>query len=97
VSNAPFSYLDRRERFWANLAITIIITAVLVAAAIAWFLLREKVGRTENLSEQQTNPAAVPLQAGNLEPMAALNAGNGTSTNTPTPLPASFVSVTNSN
>jgi len=76
----------------------LIISAILLCAAIAWILFQAKVQISEDISRQQTNAPTAPAQAGNsLDFLTTLNAGNGTSTNILAPLPPPFVSVANTN
>lgn len=98
MRNVPFSSVSEKERFWTNVAITIIIiTSVLLSAVFAWLTFQEKVQISET-SKQQTTPTATPSNAWDgVDLTATLNTGNNASTNMLTPLPPHFISVTNSN
>jgi len=98
MRNKPYSFLHRKDRLKFYTAILILTTTILVAATFLGMLIQEKVQISDNISKQQTNPAAVPSNAGtSLEPTAILNAGNNASTNMLSLLPPAVISVTNSN
>ena len=93
-----FSSLPPKERFWANTAIVIIITVILVLAGIVWVLIQQKAQISGDGSTQQKKSAVVSSNVLNsLEPAAILEVGNDASTNMLVPLPAPVVSATNSN
>lgn len=98
MRNRTYSFLHRKDRLKFYTAIIMLTTTILVAATFLGILIQVKVQISDNISKQQTNPAAVPSNAGNsLEPTAILNAGNNASTNMLLLLTLSVISVTNSN
>jgi len=52
MRNAPLSSLNRKEQqqFWANVAMVIVIFAILMVILCAWFMVQEKV----QVSQQQS-------------------------------------------
>jgi len=93
-----FSSLSRKERFWANMAIMLIIAAILVFAGMVWVLFQQKARISGSISTPPTESAVVPSNSFNgLEPAAILDTGDNISTNMAVPVPAPVVSVTNSN
>ncbi|MGA3141464.1 MAG: hypothetical protein ABSF10_00260 [Verrucomicrobiota bacterium] len=98
MRNWTYSFRHRKDRLKFYTAIMILTTTILVFATFFGVLIQEKVQISDNISKQQTNPTAVPSNAGNsLEPIAILNAGNNASTNILLLLTPSVISVTNSN
>jgi hypothetical protein len=90
------SFIHPKDRLRAYVVImivtTMIITAILIFAGIMWTLIQEKTRISENISE----PAAVPTNAWNSLGSTAI-AGNNASTNMLISFPMSVISVTSSN
>jgi hypothetical protein len=94
MANSPFSSLTRRERFWANTAVVLILAVLLAFAIYAWTLFQARL-QEEKISNQEGHPAAAaPVVGSSVAPAIE---GDNSATNEVLTTPPPFVPPTNSN